>query len=402
MVVSHDMQSRVKQHVMLIAAFVCSVFAFACFPKVALADFNYTFDGGSTVTVSDDLSTVRGTAHVVPDAYSPNTGVNSTTFVVSMPDGESTIGYCLEGYQGLQDHLSYPEPGECNVPFVATRIGTSMSYAFTIDTTQATTYASWVTGSPSHVRQKVYVPSYDLPFGCSLRIDKTTGNASVTSGNNAYSLNGAIYGVYASRTAAERDRNREATITITATTGATTGTSVPVAGLSVGQHWVKELVAPDGFALLEEPVSVNLTPGNVNVLSLTEDVLAYAVPRVSKNDANGSVNRMFGQGDASLADAWIRLDYYSSMSASGSPARTWYLKTDADGTSTLDAAHLVGDSGAFYMADVDQDGRSEVVIPRGTLVVSEFKAPVGYRRNTGTLTILYDGTYQRPYGTLSV
>lgn len=376
---------------------VAAMFAFAMAvvlvsrPATALADFTYSFPGGSSVTVSDDLSRITGQVAVREGAYSRDTGRNSTTFSVTMPDGQTDLGYCYEAYQGLVDHLSYPEPGEGTAPFVATRINDQNDYEFIIDTTGFTTFASWVQGSPTHVKQKVIVPSHNLTFDCGLKLEKRSSVPSITNGNNAYSLAGAIYGVYVSRANAERNRNREATL-VTAAESSGVSSAGPVTGLANGKYYVRELVPSVGYALDETIYEVTLSPSGVFTLAVTAVPNVHPLPSLSKVDADMEPGHNPMQGDATLADTWLRLDYYGADQVTGVALRTWYVRLDERGEAVLSAASLVGESDPLYMTDVDGDGTPDVVMPKGTLRVSEFKAPVGYRRNTGYVDIPCSGT----------
>ena len=81
------------------------------------------------------------------------------------------------------------------------------------------------------------------------------------------------------------------------------------------------------------------------------------------------------QGDSGepLAGAEFTVKYFAG-SPSGTPTRSWVIRSDAQGHASLDAAHLVsGDN--FYL-----DG-NVVGLPLGTVTIEETAAPSGYVRD---------------------
>ena len=82
-----------------------------------------------------------------------------------------------------------------------------------------------------------------------------------------------------------------------------------------------------------------------------------------------------GQSGEKLKDAEFTIRYFAANNASGTPARTWVIKSDAEGIARLDEAHKV--SGDDFYVDV----YGEIGIPVGTITVEETRAPDCYERD---------------------
>ena len=205
---------------------------------------------------------------------------------------------------------------------------------------------------------------------------KRSANPSITDGNSCYDLAGAQYGLYKSWADAQGDANRLYTF-ITNSMGVTGKAT----NLVYGTYWVKELVAPKGYALDHNvyPVTLNST---LEVFELVD--MPYADPAlmlVQKLDTR--TGEAWGQDDPSgllLADAEFTVrywdGYYSTIEeaeASGAPTRTWIFKTIANGRTYLSSNLLVPGSDPLY---IDQHG--DATIPLGTVAIQETKAPPGY------------------------
>ena len=111
-------------------------------------------------------------------------------------------------------------------------------------------------------------------------------SATVPNGVNGYSLEGAVYGLYASEANAASDSNRLKTLT-TNTNGKSNTVQV-----KVGTYYVKEITAPAGFALDTTIHSVTVTSANTSsspaVISVT-DVPLFGSAKVVKVSEDGMV-----------------------------------------------------------------------------------------------------------------
>lgn len=204
-----------------------------------------------------------------------------------------------------------------------------------------------------------------------LDLSKVSANADTTASNPCYRLEGACYGVF--RDAACTDE--QARMTTDAAGYAKSGY------LPTGAWYVKELEAPEGYALDPSSYRVEVRKGEtarVNGEQVSDVPLcSTAAIVVAKLDAETGGSA--AQGGASLADARFTVRYYRGYYAtaqaaerSGEPARTWVLRTDGDGRARL-ADECVVSGDALYRAS---DGSA--AIPLGTLLIQETKAPAGY------------------------
>lgn len=103
--------------------------------------------------------------------------------------------------------------------------------------------------------------------------------------------------------------------------------------------------------------------------------------QIEKKSSNDSAS-------ASLEDAEFKVEYFTSEDGSGDPHRTWAIKTIKSGDkyiAKLDDEHKISGD-AFYIDTATQ----KPAIPRGSIRVTEVKAPDGYK-NDGAFA-LADGT----------
>lgn len=189
-----------------------------------------------------------------------------------------------------------------------------------------------------------------------------------------YSLSGAVYGIYRSPDCPVAERVGRM---VTGDDGWTDEYNL----LAPGTYYIREESAPYGWAVDQEahPVEVTASSGADSLpdtIDVQEQPVLSDVPvRVLK--VNAETCSSLEQGNISTSGARFRIDYYrestSDMSVLDSlePARTWKLETCADGTTSLDSEHLVEDSDPLYFAE------DKPVIPLGTIVISEEKAPDG-------------------------
>ena len=109
-------------------------------------------------------------------------------------------------------------------------------------------------------------------------------SATVPNGQSGYSLEGAVYGVYASEANAKSDSGRLETLTTNAS-----GKSATVK-LKVGTYYVKEITAPAGFALDTAVHSITLTAANTSdkpaVIEVTDMPLFGTAKVVKVSDDN--------------------------------------------------------------------------------------------------------------------
>lgn len=223
--------------------------------------------------------------------------------------------------------------------------------------------SSWIYGERSDSLQRVV--GQTLRTG-SLELVKASAVPAVSDGSALYSLAGAEYGVYRDRGCSDL-----ATTMVTGPDGRASAD-----GLAIGTYYVRETTPPAGYALDGAVHEVSVGAGGRAVVSVAD------VPQVARvgtlvRKVDAETGQALPQGDASLAGAEFTVRHYDGLyddaaSLPAEAARTWVIRTGADGTAALDAAHLV--SGDALLTDAE----GNAVVPLGTVTVQETRAPEGY------------------------
>lgn len=225
---------------------------------------------------------------------------------------------------------------------------------------QYTAYAAY----SGNQQDMCWLEKTGLPKG-NISMQKVSSNPTMTEGNGCYSLEGAVYGVY------DKDSNLITQMTTNAE-GKAVSESIPY-----GTYWLKEIEAPEGFALnpnWSEAITLNAESAVVTVTDIPQNDPINVVLR--KRDADTAEDN--SQGSASLQNAEFTVKYYkgyydSDPKAQGiEAARSWVLKTDEQGIcKLLDSYKVSGDD--FY-----KDSNGYETFPLGTVTIQETKAPSGY------------------------
>ncbi len=228
-----------------------------------------------------------------------------------------------------------------------------------------------------------------------IELQKRSANTTLSDNNTCYSLQGATYGVY---------RDKACTALATTITTNADGRAQTGLVLVAGTYYVKETAAPAGYALDETVYPVVVAAGQTASVETTDMPQSNPLDLiVDKVDAETSLDLPLGSASLEGAEYTLRFfgGHYSTVEAaeaSGEALRTWILKTDANGHVALNEAHKVsGDD--FY---TDAEGRN--VLPLGTVLVQETKAPEGYLLDdtvqvvpiTGEGTAASVNTYHKP------
>ena len=212
-----------------------------------------------------------------------------------------------------------------------------------------------------------------------LELYKKSKKPEITNGNSAYSLAGAQYGVY-------RDGGDYVTPDAVITTDENGYGWVD--GLPVGNYWIKELVAPKGYALDPSWSSTTVAvPGGAYGQYYTSDMpindpVTIVLGKVDADKTSGMTETELKK----LEGAQFEVKYYavdpnaynSDPGAAGvKAARTWLLKTLYDKredavTAKLDEEHKISGDSFYY------DGFGRPSFPIGIITIKEIKAPKGY------------------------
>ena len=203
-----------------------------------------------------------------------------------------------------------------------------------------------------------------------LNLKKVSANPVLTNGNSCYSLEGAQFGVYS---------DLGCTSQIATLTTNTSGDSNTIE-LDEGTVYVKETVAPKGFALSEEVKTVNVVSGQTTTVTF-EDLPQSDPVRVLLGKIDKETNNNKPQGSASLAGAEFTIKYYDGFydtdpaEQGKSAVRTWVIQTNEKGSAILADNYIVlGD-------ELWKTSNNEPTLPLGTITIQESKAPTGYLLN---------------------
>ena len=215
------------------------------------------------------------------------------------------------------------------------------------------------------------------------KIQKSSSNATVTNGNDCYSLSGATYGVYSDKGCTKS--------VATLTTNASGNTNT--VELRAATYYVKETKVPKGFQLDKNVYTMTVKAGETSTLKVSDTPkVTDTLVELFKIDMETS--KATPQGNASLEGVefvWKYYDgYYMKDNLPSEPTRTWTTKTVAEKDSNnevhyisrlADSYKVSGDS--FYT----QNGT--ICLPLGTITMEEKAAPNGY---------LLEGAYMQAAG----
>lgn len=212
---------------------------------------------------------------------------------------------------------------------------------------------------------KQFTMTVDLPTG-DIEIVKKSSLGTQIDGNDCYSVEGAIFSLVK-----KDDSSKSYTMTTDASGYA------KLTGLDSGTYILTETKAPKGHTISNSPKEVVIGGSIVHVDWVDEaanDPIAIVVKKV---DADG---KTVPQGDASFAGAEFTVKYFDTTTANvtwdSAAERTWTIKTDNDGYSAIRNNYKVSGDAFFTNSNGD------VIVPIGTLLIKETKAPTGYNINS--------------------
>ena len=122
-----------------------------------------------------------------------------------------------------------------------------------------------------------------------INLVKSSANTAISAGST-YSLGGAEYGVYGSRADAANNTNKLRRLTTEAD-----GTSNTATNLDPGTYYLRELIAPPGYALSNEIIAVTIDSGKTTTARVTDypqsDPVGILLRKVDSRTADGSATR---------------------------------------------------------------------------------------------------------------
>lgn len=201
-----------------------------------------------------------------------------------------------------------------------------------------------------------------------VELRKTSSIPAASEGNAGYSLEGAVYGVYT-----------DAACTSLAARLTTNASGYAKSeALAAGTYYVHEISAPKGHELSQTVHTVRIPSGATASLNVKDEPFVERPAEIALK-VDGETKLDTPQGSASLAGAQFEVSYWTGLfntveeaHASGEPDRTWVLQSDERGRVSFSNESLVSGDELFC----DADGKP--VLPLGTVVIREAKAPEGY------------------------
>lgn len=242
--------------------------------------------------------------------------------------------------------------------------------------------------APQSFKDTIYLVNYGTGTQClitfhnkgKLKLKKASSNPGISDNNPCYSLDGATYGVYS---------NSGCTQQVGTLTCNASGDS-NVIDIAPGTYYVKETKAGKSYALDEGIHQVNVSGGQTATVNVTDapqnDPADMLVAKVDSETGKASP-----LGAGTLAGAEFTVKYYDGFYTQENlpekATRTWVLKTDAKGRTSLLGAQNKPDT-YFVSGDglyTSTDGYA--TLPIGTVSVQETKAPQGYLLSDSTVHV---------------
>lgn len=335
--------------------------------RPAHAETVITFANGGTATLNADGS-IDGSCEVQRstdfalyrdgDPNDPGPSV-PTPFHVTMPDGQHIVAYCKDGENYA--------PRNGSIPFTAYPKGSSYEVWVWGNRVEANAaeIAAWNAAGRGlfFPPQRLFASSWNPSIQGDIALAKTSSDTLLSSISSAYSLAGAVYGIYSD----EGCTSEVARVTTDASGRARSGK------LDAGAYWIKEVSPSPGFALDGRIHKLDVSAGKTADVSVTEEP-QYQPISLLLTKVDALTGKPSPQGSASLEGARFLVRFFGNAEGdiSGSPARSWIFASDAAGKVLMDSAHLESGDELY----TDEEGG--VMLPLGTLAVQEISAPAGY------------------------
>lgn len=233
--------------------------------------------------------------------------------------------------------------------------------------------------APQSFKDTIYLVNYGTGTQClitfhnkgKLKLKKASSNPGISDNNPCYSLEGATYGVYSDSGCTQQ----VGTLTCNASGDSN------VIDIAPGTYYVKETKAGKSYALDEGVHKVNVSGGQTATVNVTDapqnDPADMLVAKVDSETGKASP---LGAGTLEGAEFTVKYydGFYTQENLPEKATRTWVLKTDENGRTSLarvtldkDKYFVSGDS--FYTST-----NGNITLPIGTVTVQETKAPSGY------------------------
>ena len=242
--------------------------------------------------------------------------------------------------------------------------------------------------APQSFKDTIYLVNYGTGTQClitfhnkgKLKLKKASSNPGISDNNPCYSIEGATYGVYSDSGCTQQ----VGTLTCNASGDSN------VIDIAPGTYYVKETKAGKSYALDEGIHKANVSGGQtatVNVSDAPQNDPADML--VAKVDAETGKASPLGAGTLAGAEFTVKYydGFYTQENLPEKATRTWVLKTDSKGRTSLLGAQNKPDT-YFVSGDslyTSTDGYA--TLPIGTVSVQETKAPQGYLLTDSTVHV---------------
>lgn len=242
--------------------------------------------------------------------------------------------------------------------------------------------------APQSFKDTIYLVNYGTGTQClitfhnkgKLKLKKASSNPGISDNNPCYSLEGATYGVYSDSGCTRQ----VGTLTCNASGDSN------VIDIAPGTYYVKETKAGKSYALDEGIHQVNVSGGQTATVNVTDapqnDPADMLVAKVDSETGKASP-----LGAGTLAGAEFTVKYYDGFYTQENlpekATRTWVLKTDENGRTSL--ARVTLDKDKYFVSGDSFYTRTNgnITLPIGTVTVQETKAPSGYLLSDNSIHI---------------
>ena len=165
-----------------------------------------------------------------------------------------------------------------------------------------------------------------------IKIVKSSSDSGITGGNSSYSLAGAVFNIYASRSDAKAKQNTVGTITTDAN-----GEGISEA-LSSGTYYVRETTAPPGYELSDKIHSVSVAGGITLTFNAEDEPITKVFSLKKRSSYTGFTSK---NGAYSLAGAQYGV-FASKADAKADSNRLETLITDENGNADSAGRYALG------------------------------------------------------------
>ena len=217
-----------------------------------------------------------------------------------------------------------------------------------------------------------------------MEIYKKSANEELTNNNSCYSLEGAKFQIFTDKDCKFPAKNSSDSnmyiITDKNGVGYYGGSTRNVTASLIESYYVKEIEAPKGFALNKEVFRFTKSS---EVSENGYPIYTFTCMDVPQGDPIDILLRKVDENGNGLQNAEFTVYYYNNELtrdevkadlAKDNPSYTrhWTFKSDENGyiNFTTDKKYFISGDDFYYL-----DGKSEPIVPLGTLVISETKAP---------------------------